>query len=428
MIHFDKLFIVFKREYLSRVKSKAYILTTILAPIIFLAIFLLPALITIFSPTTVRTVAVVDESGAIAQRLVGLDSLFYFDKTSEGLETVRDQVAAGQFNGLIFIDEEVVEGNKPAELLYGSSGGVTFVERVRSDVRSATREERLERAEVTDEIRSVLAMRTQISTRVITEAGEEEQDTGALVFLGFFLGFIIYGAMFAYGGIVMRGVIEEKTSRIVEIIVSSVRPFELLLGKVLGVGALALTQVFVWGSAIALISLASGSILMFFGDFGGSSADAVAAAQADLPFTIPTIGADLIITFLVFFLLGYLLYSALFAAVGSALESETENQQLTLLVSLPIIIPIFFLGAISSDPDSTLSTILSLIPFFSPILMPVRAAIMNVPLWELGLSVGLLFFTFLGLMWVSARIYRVGILMYGKSASLKELIKWIRYS
>ncbi len=427
MIHYDKLFIVFKREYLTRVKSKAYILTTILAPVIFLAIFLLPAIITILSPSTVRTVAVVDETNSIVQRLVEIDSTFYFDKSEEGIESTRQLVAAREFNGLIFIDDEVLEGSKAAEFVYGSSGGVTFVERVRSDIRNTTREERLERAQITDEIRDILAMRTQVSTRIITEAGEEEQDTGALVFLGFILGFIIYGAMFAYGGIVMRGVIEEKTSRIIEVIVSSVRPFELLLGKVLGVGALALTQVFVWGSAIGLISLASGSILMFFGGFGGSSADAVAAAEADLPFTIPTIGADLIIIFLIFFLLGYLLYSALFAAVGSALESETENQQLTLLVSLPIIIPIFFLGAISSDPDSTLSVVLSLVPFFSPILMPVRAAIMNVPFWELALSVGLLFFTFLGLMWVSARIYRVGILMYGKSASVKELIKWIRY-
>jgi ABC-2 type transport system permease protein len=433
MTDLGKLSIIFKREYLTRVTSKAYILTTLLAPLIFLSFFLIPVAVTLLSPDTQRTIAVVDETGTIAPRMAEINPDQYIIFEDLSLDEVRAKVSSGEISGFVFVDESVIEGTRTPELIYSGTGGIGFVTGVRSDLRSSIRDEKLDRAEVSEDIRNIMAERIGLTTRVLTETGEEEQDTSALFIVGLVLGLIMYTAMFVYGGIVMRGVIEEKTSRIVEIIVSSVRPFELLMGKVLGVGALAVTQFAFWAVAITGISIASTPILLYFfgsrvAEASGGQDEAVAAIESELPFTIPEISIGLGLAFLLFFILGYLMYSALFAAVGSALESETENQQLTMVVSLPIIIPIFFLSPVSSDPDSTLAVVLSLIPLFSPIIMPVRMAIMNVPFWEVALAVALMVLTFLALIWLSARIYRVGILMYGKSASFKELAKWVRYS
>ncbi len=435
MIDFNKFSIIFKREYLTRVTSKAYILTTLLAPLLFLSFFLIPIAVTLLSPDTERVVAIVDETGVIAPRMIEINPEQFIVYPELSLEEIRDMVTTGALNGYIIIDQDVLEGNRTPELIYGGTGGMGFVSDVRSAIRTSIRDEKLDRAEVTEEIRGIMAERISLSTRVLTETGEEEQDTSALFIVGIVLGMIMYTSMFVYGGIVMRGVIEEKTSRIVEVIISSVRPFELLMGKVMGVGALAVTQFTFWILAIAGISAASTPLLLYF--FGsrvseaagsGDTQAAMATIESELPFTIPDIGMGLVFGFILFFILGYLMYSALFAAVGSALESETENQQLTMVVSLPIIIPIFFLSPVSTDPDSTLAFVLSMIPLFSPIIMPVRMAIMNVPLWEVALAVVLMTATFIALIWLSARIYRVGILMYGKSASLRELSRWVRYS
>lgn len=432
MIDYSKLAIIFKREYLTRVTSRAYILTTLLAPLGFLALIIIPVAIALLTPDTERTVAVIDrtEGANIAERMIERQPEVYVSRPGLGEEDIRAQVSEGELEGYIVITEAMMQNEASPELIYGGSGGMGFITSVRRDLNNSIRDARLDRAEVSDDVRSIMQQSISLSTRVLTDQGEEEQDSSALFIVGLVLGFIMYMSMFLYGGIVMRGVIEEKTSRIVEVIVSSVRPFELLLGKVLGVGALAVTQFLFWGAAFLGISALSTPLFLFFaGNAGGAdSQESIAAAQAEIPFTIPDIGVGLILGFIVFFVLGYLIYSALFAAVGSALESETENQQLSLAVSLPIIIPIMFIGPISSEPDSMLAVVMSLIPMFSPILMPVRFAIMSVPAWQIGLSVALMIATFIGLMWVSARIYRVGILMYGKSASFKELLKWLRYS
>jgi ABC-2 type transport system permease protein len=433
MIDLNKVSLIFRREFLTRVTSKAYILTTLLAPLGFLALIVIPVAVSLLSPETERTVAILDltEQAGIAERMIEQDSDIYISAGSDDEETLRSMVTEGEIQGYVVITEEMMQGNITPELIYSGSGGLGFINQVRNNLNRSIRDARLDRAEVSEDVRNIMQQRISLATRVLTETGEEEQDSSALFIVGIVLGFIMYMAMFIYGGIVMRGVIEEKTSRIVEIIVSSVRPFELLLGKVLGVGALAVTQFLFWAAAFLGISALSTPLLLLFAGSSGEAGDSqqsLESVQAELPFTIPEIGTGLIASFILFFVLGYLIYSALFAAVGSALESETENQQLSLFVSLPIIIPIMFIGPISSEPDSTLAVVMSLIPMFAPILMPVRFAIMSVPFWQLGLSVALMIATFIGLMWVSARIYRVGILMYGKSASFKELFKWLRYS
>jgi len=425
MIDYKKLGIVFRREYLTRIKSKAYIVTTLLAPIILIMFIALIALIPMLSPDTTRLVAVIDHTQAIAPRLLDADPSQYRIFPNASTQDIRKMINDGVIQGYVVVTEEIVNGDESPELIYGGSGGINFINKVQRDLRNSIREEKLDRSNVSTEVRQIMRENVSLVTRVLTETGEEEQDTSALMIIGLILGFVIYGSMFAYGGIVMRGVIEEKTSRIIEVVVSSVRPFELLLGKVLGVGALALTQFAFWITAGTGITMISTPVMLMLMDSPATGQDPL--TEADLPFTMPAIESELIVFFLIFFLLGYLMYSAMFAAVGSALESETENQQLMLVVSMPIIIPIFFLGTVAADPDSSLSLVLSLIPFFSPIIMPVRMAIMNVPYWEVALAIILLIVAFLGLMWLSARIYRIGILMYGKSASFSELSKWIRY-
>jgi ABC-2 type transport system permease protein len=426
----NKLFLIFKREYLTRVRTKSFIISTILAPIAIILLIGIPIVLQLTDTEQRQVIGIKDEVGTILPRLVEGNSSLYAPVPEVSIDSLRSLVLNGNIDGYIIIDEENVVNNKEVELLYTGSGGINLVSEIRSDVRLALQNERLDRAMVGDVVQDILSMRTQLVTRKLTEDGEETQDTLALFMIGYIMCFVIYGAMFGYGAIIMRSVIEEKTSRIIEVITSSVKPFELLMGKVLGVGALGLTQFMIWSlSASGLLALAVPVTALILGDSAtpaGSTAEAQAAA-AELPFEIPTIGAELWITFILFFLLGYLIYSALFAAVGSAVDSESDTQQLMLPIMLPIILPMLFLGRVAQDPDSTFSVVTSMIPFFSPMLMPVRVAMTDVPAWEYLSAIALMTGTFIGLIWLSSRIYRVGILMYGKKASFKEMAKWVRY-
>jgi ABC-2 type transport system permease protein len=430
-MNFQKLYLIFKREYVTRIRTKAFIISTILAPVAIIVLLAVPIILQLTETKQSQVIGIQDQVGTVLPRLIENNPDRYVPVPIVETDSLRRLVLRGNIDGYIIITEANVIDNQEVELLYTGSGGISLISDIRGDIRSALQNERLDRAEVGDVVKDILAMRSQLRTRKITETGEETQDTLALFMIGYVMCFIIYGAMFGYGAIIMRSVIEEKTNRIIEVITSSVKPFELLMGKVLGVGALGLTQFSIWSlSSAGLLAIAAPVAAMFMGSSGGSdmTVDAGTQATAELPFEIPSIGAELWITFILFFLLGYLIYSALFAAVGSAVDSESDSQQLMLPIMIPIILPMLFLGRVAQDPDSTFSIITSLIPFFSPMLMPVRVAMTSVPLWEYSLSIVLMSATFLGLIWLSSRIYRVGILMYGKKASFSEMVKWIRYN
>jgi len=223
--------------------------------------------------------------------------------------------------------------------------------------------------------------------------------------------------------VIMRGVLEEKTNRIVEIVISSVKPVELMIGKVLGVGFVGLTQFVVWALIFSSIAFFSAPLIAFFTSTGASSATAAASSSV----TIPTIEFSVWIYFILYYLVGYLMYAALFAAIGSAVDSETETQQLMSPVIVFMIIPMILLGKVASDPMAPISVITSYIPLFSPVLMMTRIMVADIPFWEIALSFLLMIATAALFIWVGAKIYRVGILMYGKKASFKEIIKWMRY-
>lgn len=423
---FDKILIILRREYLTRVRTKAFIISTILAPVFILALIGIPILLSFMETDRPNRIGVQDETGTLVGRFMEIDSTRYQPLADEPIDTLRAMVLGGRIDGYILLNESHISGDADIEFLSGGKGGLSLMSDIRNDIRTVIRDERLDRANVSDTVKEIMADRPSVVSRKITETGDETTDTLGMFIVGYVMCFIIYGAMFGYGAIIMRSVIEEKTSRIIEIITSSARPFELLMGKVLGVGAVGLTQFSIW--AVSSSAIMAGAGLFMARDMSPMSTAGATAAAAEAPFVMPEIGMGLWVAFVFFFLMGYLIYSALFAAVGSAADNETDTQQLMLPITLPIIIPMMLIGPVSSDPNSTLAVVSSLIPFFTPMLMPLRIAMTDVPLWQLGSSVVLMAGTFTGLIWLSARIYRVGILMYGKKASFKEMAKWIRYS
>ncbi len=423
---FDKILIILRREYLTRVRTKAFIVSTILAPVFILALIGIPILLSFLETDRPSVIGIHDEIGTLAPRFVEMDSTRYQILSAQPVDTLRAMVLDSRIEGFIVLNETHVSGDTEIEFLSSGTGGLSLMSDIRNDIRNAIRDERLDRANVSETVKEIMADRPSVVSRKVTATGDETTDTLSMFIVGYVMCFIIYGAMFGYGAIIMRSVIEEKTSRIIEVITSSARPFELLMGKVLGVGAVGLTQFSIW--AVSSSAIMAGAGLFMARDMGAMATAGQAAAAADAPFTMPEIGIGLWISFVFFFLAGYLIYSALFAAVGSAADNETDTQQLMLPITLPIIIPMMLIGPVSSDPNSTLAVVSSLIPFFTPMLMPLRIAMTDVPLWQLGSSVILMAGTFTGLIWLSARIYRVGILMYGKKASFKEMAKWIRYS
>lgn len=424
MVDFSKLSIIIKREYLTRVRTKAFIVTTILVPLGLTALLFVPILIQLMDSNTTYEIAVVDQTNAVYQKLADMDNDRYLDYRDEEISTLRQMVMDGKIEGYLTIDDENIQENKNLQLVYGGGGGISLINSVENDLESVFRDVRLTRAQASPEVMDILKTNTELSTTKLTDEGKEESaNTFFLSGLGYLMAFIVYGAIFGYGGYVMRSVIEEKSSRIVEVVVSSAKPFELLLGKVLGIGALGVTQFAIWVAAGAGLLMASGPMAAVF--MGSeSSAEGASAAIPAIPEIDPSIG----IYFIVFFVMGYLIYSGVLAAMGSAVDSESDTQQLMIPVMIPVLISIIILPRVAVDPDSTFSVVSSLIPFFSPVLMIARIPITDVPFWEIALSIVLMSGTFVGLMWLSAKIYSVGILSYGKSASFKELMKWIKES
>ncbi|CAN5461622.1 ABC transporter permease [soil metagenome] len=429
-MNWRQVYLVLKREYLTRVRSKGFIAATLLVPLGFIAIYGIGFLVIVWDSEVSYEVGIKDDSGVVAASMVERDPLRYLDVTHLEVDSLRSLVQAGEITGYVLVDEKHIEENIPLELIYTGSGGLTLLSSVRNDLRDVIREEKLRRAEVSEEIQQIFSTQIGVESRRLTEEGiEEDDDTAFLSGLGFAMGMIIFIAIFSYGGYIMRGVIEEKSNRIIEVITSSVKPIELLTGKMFGVAALALTQIGIWGiTIVGLVLLASPLLSMFISSPETGQMMGEAAAQADIPIltSIPTIETSIIIYFIVFFFLGYFLYSSLFAAVGSAADSETDTQQLMLPIMAPIFIAYFIMFQAVKNPDGIISVIGSLIPFFSPIVMITRLAISDVPVWEISLAIFLMIITFIATMWLSARIYKVGILSYGSTAGFKDIFKWIR--
>lgn len=422
MVDFQKLTLIIKREFITRVRTKAFIITTILVPVGIFVLLAAPVLFQMMGSDQTFKIAIKDQTNVVLPEMVAQDSVRYFDPGSKSVEALRQQVMQEEIEGFIVIGPSDLNNPKSLEMIYGGSGGITLVSDVEEDLQNALRKVRLERAQASDEVMNILNSSPTLTTRKLTEEGQEKaSNTFVFLAIGYIMAFTIYFAIFGYGGYVMRSVAEEKSNRIVEVIVSSVKPFELLLGKILGIGLLGTTQFVVWVTAAAGLLAASGPIAAMF-----MSSDAAAGAATSPVPEIPDIGISIGLYFILFFVLGYLLYSAILAAVGSAVDSEADTQQQMLPVTIPVILAIIMLPSIATNPDSTFSVVSSIIPFFSPILMVARIPITDVPFWQVGLSILLLISSVIGSLYIGAKIYRTGILSYGSSGSFKELWKWIR--
>ncbi|QQS30101.1 MAG: ABC transporter permease [Sphingobacteriales bacterium] len=429
-----KIGLIIKREYLSRVKKKSFILTTLLVPIGFLLLFAVQFILIAFNSDTLRIV-VKDDTGNFAHRIKDTETL-YFKKSNETLEQLQSNYIEQGYDGVLYIPQ--LNLDNPNGITYFSDKllGLSAKSYIQNELKDELRKLKLAELGVNDEVYNrVQKIQVNVSEKA---SGGSTGNTGLATAVGFIMGFLMYMIIFIYGAMVMRGVMEEKTNRIVEVLLSSVRPFQLMIGKIVGIGAVGLTQFVIWVVLMFLINLGlgflvGGSVGGMSGTFGSGGgiggneqqmeqamqiAQSIQEQISNLPVGMLVIG------FIFYFLFGYIMYAALFAAVGSAVNDESETQSLTFPVSLPIIISIFILSAVMESPNSGLAFWSSLIPLFSPIIMPFRIAF-GVPVWELLLSMVLLIAGSLAMVWLSAKIYRTGILLYGKKVTLSEIARWM---
>ncbi|MEA4867791.1 MAG: ABC transporter permease [Rikenellaceae bacterium] len=445
----NKLFLIISREFLIRVRKKSFIIMTILTPILFAALIILPSLImTLSSGKTGQQILVVDHSGLCEP---------FFNDTEEFIYTFDQQAdVAGikksfpdNLYALVEISEPDSSLNVAVSALSSKQLNLDAKSEIERNVKNALEKHKLERYNIENLEQIIKEINTKVSVKTftVTESGDEKVAMVEIYMgIAYIASFMIYMFIFMFGSMVMRGVIEEKTTRIVEVIVSSVRPFQLMLGKILGVGSVAMLQFLIWILLTVAITAGVQSIIGFdkiagttpeianvAGAQGTELAGVVNAAQTDSGVageifsalsSVPVTG--IVVSFILYFLLGYLLYAAMFAAVGSAVDNEADTQQLIFPVTLPLILGLFIMIHTFQHPDSALSFWGSMIPFTSPMVMMARVPF-GVPFWELALSVGLLAVTFLFMTYVSAKIYRVGILMYGKKPNFKDLYKWLKY-
>lgn len=436
-MNFSKILLVLKREYFTRARSKSFILSTILTPIALMAFGGFMVWIATSDTDTEKTVGVYDTTGVLVENLIAEDSDRYSDVSSMPLDSVKAMVLRNDIDAYLLLEEKHIETNENAELIYSGSGGLAFTANVRGDLRGVIQEERLSRANVSDEVKELFARRPGLDSRKLTAEGTSEDDkAGFMSGVGFVLGLLIFIGLFGYGAVLMRSVIEEKTNRIVEVITSSIKPIELLIGKVAGVCLLGFTQFTVWvlmyvGISIAAVPVAGVLLQDKLTDVASSEEITAAAAEAGFdPASLDVLSIDpmIFVYFFLFFVFGFFMYAALFAAVGSAVDSEQDTQQFMPILMIPLMGAYILNTRIMIDPDSSLAMFASMFPLTSPINMITRIATTEVPFWQILTSFVLLIASFFGVMWVSAKIYRVGILMYGKKATFGDFAKWIKQS
>lgn len=429
-----KILLIVQKEYLSRVKTRAFVLTTLLGPLGVMLLFILPVWLN-KATTEVRYMAVLDQSGQIMPIESGHEKL-KIEAVSGNRDSLKTNYAQNGYAALIHIPQNF-DINNPAELeIYSEKqlGMMTKLE-IESAIAERVRMLRIKQAGYDEAILKDLM--PSIELKQIT-AGEGKVESTRIMLasaIGYGMGFIIYIALLIYGTMVMRGVIQEKTSRIVEIMISSVKPFQLMAGKIIGIGLVGLTQFLLWIvlslTAITVMGMYAGTALAEAGSGQTAvlSESEMADSQSKIVMILENVGqlpvASLAFAFAFYFLGGFFIYGALFAAIGSAVGEEGDSQSMTFPVTIPIIASIIMLFSVINEPDSSLAFWTSIIPLTSPIIMPARIAF-GVPFWEIALSVTCLIIGFVFTTWMAGRIYRTGILMYGKKITFGELFKWMK--
>jgi ABC-2 type transport system permease protein len=434
-----KVLIIIQREYLTRVKRVSFIVTTLLAPIGFIVFMLATVLVTTLSSDEKR-IAVIDESGVFKEtRFPDADNKsLYFSYPESNFDTLYSRLNAegteAQYDAILRIPQgfDVLNPNRVGiQLFTADRPGLSMKQFLSKTINDLIRKKKLEVSAIDPEV--INNLNEDVRINYISGLGNEKAGfTEVAAILGYLIGFIIYIALFVYGTMTMKGVMEEKTNRIVEVLVSSVKPFQLMLGKIIGIGAVGLTQFVLWVVLIFLSNLLLGVVLgVTIGNNMQPPSGMGMQGEVDLDDVQMIMNhlseiqfLPLILCFLFFFIGGFLLYGALFAAVGAATSDDGDMQSLTFPISLPIIISALILTNVIGNPGGKLALWASLIPFSSPLIMPALMPF-DPPIWQLILSGVFLICGFLFTTWIAARIYRTGILMYGKKVTLKELGKWL---
>ena len=434
----SKTSLIFKREFLTRVKKKSFLIMTIVGPLLLSSLVLAPLLLASI-PEGPKTIVVVDEPGIILGEQ-GTDKYIfnYLPAKDFDLEKAKEFFNKSEHDALVYIRKgETGDPHwiKDHSAIYAKNDVPLNMQKYIEDViERRLNQQLLIKEGIRPEVVAQSRVNVNLATFSLDEEGEKASATGVKMITGYLTGFMIYFFVFFYTSQVMRGVIEEKTNRIVEVIISSVRPFQLMMGKVLGIGAVGLVQFLIWVVlSTAIYAVGVGVVFkdkinpeQLVNQQGMEKAMEMSEGMAFVQ-SIESVNFPLIIVgFLIFFVGGYLLYAALFAAIGSAVDNETDTQQFMLPVTIPLILAIIVTTRIIEEPNSALAFWFSMVPLTSPVVMMVRLPF-GVPAWELALSITLLIAGFIAATWLAARIYRVGILMYGKKASWKELFKWMTY-
>jgi ABC-2 type transport system permease protein len=415
--------IIVRREFLERVRTRAFVIGTIAFPIFMVAIFVLPQL---SDGVVERDLVLVDEAPApVGDRFVALltaladsgsGNTYRIERSSGRLVDLRDQlnarVLAEEIDGYVALPPGVLENER---VLYRARnvGSGEVVRDLRNAASEAVQTERLRQAGLEQSNVNALFRRVEVDDASVTQTGEEGRGAEATFFYAYIVAFLIYFITVIYGQTVLRNVIEEKTNRIAEVMVSSVRASHLMLGKIVGVGSAALFQVGIWTVAVILVALRSDLIADRFG----------IPREAFSALTIPPVQAVL---FILYFVLGFLLFAAVFAAAGAALTSEQESQSVQMPIMVPLFVPLIFSFRIAADPNSTMARVLGLFPLTAPITMPMRISAGGIPAWEIGASLALLVLGLVFVAWLAGKVFRVGILATGSRPSLRDLARWVR--
>ena len=435
----NKIKIIIAREFNERVRKKSFIITTILMPLLMLGLMAAPTLMMLFAKGDQKTLLVIDESGVVIPQLESNDEVVFTPFTGS-LDEAR---ANENVFGVLWIGEDVVKTPSQVRLYTNSSSSMTLEESIAAQIEDVVETERLKLynidglKEIMNNLQASVSMTTYRND--LSEGGEAEEATSSMVayLLGLVLGMMLYMFLIIYGSMVMTSVIEEKGSRVLDVLVSSVSPFQLMLGKILGVASVAVTQVAIW--AVLVCGLGATVLPAMMPEDMMQTVEAVQAGQmtameADLDadmlsaLSFATDTGELVMMFvwlLLFLIGGFLFYSAMFAAVGSSVDSIQDANQLQTPITMPIILALILAMSVFNDPNSSLAFWGSVIPFTSPIVMMARIPF-GIPTWQIGLSLVLLYISVVGMAWVAGKIYRVGIFMHGKKPSYKELWQWLR--
>ena len=437
----SKIAVIIAREFAIRVKKKSFIFTTLLTPLLFAALMVIPGLIASYSEGDEGLkVGVVDNSGIVMPYMESDSEVAFEQIMGRSLEDLKSDFDNLDLFALVGISQLDSTNNVSVVTYSKKQLNMDIKNRIERNVEAAVEENKLKGYGIPqlEQIMADVESNVRVNTYTLDDKGEEKASKVEIfMIIGYIASFMIYMFIFLFGNMVMRSVIEEKTTRIIEVIVSSVKPFQIMMGKILGVASVALTQFFIWVVFTLAIVTVAGSAL------GLNDPAQTLPVTTDIPVdeivaAAQTEGGDflqalkdvnymqIVGCFLVYFVLGYLLYSSMFAAVGAVVDNEADTQQFILPVTMPIIIGLFIMLHTFQYPDSSLSFWGSVIPFTSPLVMMARIAY-GVPAWELALSIGLLVVAFVGMAYLSGKIYRVGILMYGKKPSWKEIYKWLKY-